>query len=1360
MFFPLPGGSATWPEFEDARPVSPPGRLVRVLLVSALALWAAGLVSPSTVGANSWKSYDLRNDFDTGDPIHADTRSYRFSQPLFTFNGPMPFTYQLAYTSFANYFSMNQAFGHSYSDSRAGVVRDSVDGAPTVTNLNGEFTQLAFENLSGYWQLEGAAMYGYALHEYGALESLYLLDYATQRLYVFRYTDEDGNAVLRYIMDPNGNTLSFTDTSIADGLGRSLALERDAFGRITTVTDHSGRVIAAATYGEGGQHERLSALTDAMGNQTSFEYATDFKHLSAKHLPAGNTPFTQEYEDNRFGRVVTQTDAYGNATTLSDTGYYGEDLLVTRPDASTVRYTYGDAAITDPTGKSMAFSYNEDGRFAGGTDRLGGTVSCAMHEPSGLPATVTNAGGLTIRFIYGERLQQYAADPDNGHVESFIVYDVRRIIYPDGSSETYDYDEHGNILAFTDRRGNSWAYTYNAAGQVLTVTNPLGGVLTSTYNADGTLAGTTDSDPGSETVLYAYDTLKRLVGITYPGGAQRSFTYDDLDRLISLTDENGNTTSFVYDANGNVTKVVSPDGSETGMTYDLMDRIRTITNRLGGKTTFAYDVLGQVVSAALPTGVTVNYGYDPRGWRNSVTLNSKTWATLFDDEGVVSGATSPSGLKTEAGTDTSGLLTSVASPLSSSGVTYNAQQQVASVTDPNGGTTSFSYDAAGALVGLTLPSGDKVVCARNALGQVSSITDLNGEQWRMGYSANGRLTSITDPLSRIWRYTYDSRGRLKTVVYPDGGILTLTCDGVGNIVSRQYTGGLEQKYTFNKSNLLTATTGLGLTRDAAGNVTNTRNPGPKDCGAVYDAAGRLTRVTYDNGAFAVTYGYAPDSGLLVSVSDDLTHAAVSFSYDEDNRLTAITRSNGVHSSCTYDAAGRLTGLAHGSVVNLAFTLDAAGQVTRREMTAPLDPGALLVSATRTLTFDAACQTSSTGYAHDSHGRVTTTPRHSLTWAAASRLTGVNGATLTYNGLNDCLTRSWGGTAIRYLYNLAVSGRPIMAEVDAASGGALRYYVWTPGGQLLYMIDAAADNSDYHYLFDRIGSTLALTDKSGVVTDAYAYTPYGLQLAHEGGSAQPFTFLGRAGVRREGDAGDFYQIRARFYDAATGRFVSKDPNWPDLYAPLELDPYLYAMASPISLLDSNGAYTTAERQQYLNLAGKIQKMEPRTSWFNTDVLGVVGQGNAFVQRLRELPYVDSHVDYMELLREFESYEGHDLTYYPDALEKLQHFASMAVWVINKEKDWAREADRFFYVQRLVGMRGARWKDILKLWGRTRDGFTREHLRRTMMLKLVNEMKEGQVSGSPQLMARIAGIINSAYTEAGMDLPGGNVTRSLK
>ena len=718
MFFPLPGGFATWPESEDARPVSPPGRLVRVLLVSALALWAAGLVSPSTAGANSWKSYDLRNDFDTGDPIHADTRSYRFSQPLFTFNGPMPFTYQLAYTSFANYFSMNQAFGHSYSDSRAGVVRDSVDGAPTVTNLNGEFTQLAFENLSGYWQLEGAAMYGYALHEYGALESLYLLDYATQRLYVFRYTDEDGNAVLRYIMDPNGNTLSFTDTSIADGLGRSLALERDAFGRITTVTDHSGRVIAAATYGEGGQHERLSALTDAMGNQTSFEYATDFKHLSAKHLPAGNTPFTQEYEDNRFGRVVTQTDAYGNATTLSDTGYYGEDLLVTRPDASTVRYTYGDAAITDPTGKSMAFSYNEDGRFAGGTDRLGGTVSCAMHEPSGLPATVTNAGGLTIRFIYGERLQQYAADPDNGHVESFIVYDVRRIIYPDGSSETYDYDEHGNILAFTDRRGNSWAYTYNAAGQV----------------------------------------------------------------------------------------------------------------------------------------------------------------------------------------------------------------------------------------------------------------------------------------------------------------------------------------------------------------------------------------------------------------------------------------------------------------------------TRREMTAaPLDPGALLVSATRTLTFDAACQTSSTGYAHDSHGRVTTTPRHSLTWAAASRLTGVNGATLTYNGLNDCLTRSWGGTAIRYLYNLAVSGRPIMAEVDAASGGALRYYVWPPGGQLLYMIDAAADNSDYHYLFDRIGSTLALTDKSGVVTDAYAYTPYGLQLAHEGGSAQPFTFLGRAGVRREGDAGDFYQIRARFYDAATARFVSKDPNWPDLYAPLELDPYLYAMASPISLLDSNGAYTTAERQ---------------------------------------------------------------------------------------------------------------------------------------------------------------------------------------
>jgi len=82
--------------------------------------------------------------------------------------------------------------------------------------------------------------------------------------------------------------------------------------------------------------------------------------------------------------------------------------------------------------------------------------------------------------------------------------------------------------------------------------------------------------------------------------------------------------------------------------------------------------------------------------------------------------------------------------------------------------------------------------------------------------------------------------------------------------------------------------------------------------------------------------------------------------------------------------------------------------------------------------------------------------------------------------------------------------------------------------------------------DGLGRTLTFTyDASGVVTDSYVYTPDGMLLEHVGANPQPFTFVGRWGVRQEGASGTLYHMRARYYDATTGRFLSRDPLWPEL-----------------------------------------------------------------------------------------------------------------------------------------------------------------------------------------------------------------------
>lgn len=113
------------------------------------------------------------------------------------------------------------------------------------------------------------------------------------------------------------------------------------------------------------------------------------------------------------------------------------------------------------------------------------------------------------------------------------------------------------------------------------------------------------------------------------------------------------------------------------------------------------------------------------------------------------------------------------------------------------------------------------------------------------------------------------------------------------------------------------------------------------------------------------------------------------------------------------------------------------------------------------------------------------------------------------------------------------GGNLLAETDA-SNNVIRYYIHGIG--LLSMVEAGGQSYQYH--FDGTGNTIAMTDGTQSRVQAYAYTPYGLILNEEGSLDQPFTYVGQYGIMRE--ANDVYYMRARYYDAQVGRFISEDP----------------------------------------------------------------------------------------------------------------------------------------------------------------------------------------------------------------------------
>ena len=49
------------------------------------------------------------------------------------------------------------------------------------------------------------------------------------------------------------------------------------------------------------------------------------------------------------------------------------------------------------------------------------------------------------------------------------------------------------------------------------------------------------------------------------------------------------------------------------------------------------------------------------------------------------------------------------------------------------------------------------------------------------------------------------------------------------------------------------------------------------------------------------------------------------------------------------------------------------------------------------------------------------------------------------------------------------------------------------------------------------------------------------------------------------------LRARYYDPASGRFISRDPVWGIVDVPETLNRYTYAMNNPVVYLDADGEF---------------------------------------------------------------------------------------------------------------------------------------------------------------------------------------------
>lgn len=934
-----------------------------------------------------------------------------------------------------------------------------------------------------------------------------------------------------------------------DFRGHVLTFAYNEAGLIESVTDGVATVLFSYSGG------RLVSVTAADGAVTTYSYTvTDplFGGLmTARTLPEGNTPYTQTYD--ALGRVIAQTDAYGNTYTLA---YEPGRTEVTAPDGSTMAHTHDDGgrltSFTDEAGGTANIDYDADGRRTGVTDRLGGTNTVAHEAVGHNPALLSFADGSSASISYTPHT-----------VDGITFTDIEQITFPDGSQDVRIHDGAGNVLSHTGRTGATAAYTYGDAGLLASVTNAVGGTFEFSHAFDYTLASL--EDPAGNLITFDYDHADRVTAVNYFGSGSIFHDYDAAGRLTATMDEAGNTTLYDYDGNGNLVSVTDPLGAATAYSYDLMDRLVMVTDALGSTASRTYDAMGRVATATGRDGATLVYTYDARGNLAQVTgPEGYDWRYTHDAEGSVLTERDPLGNVRQIERDPLGQITKITSPrLAATTITVDAISRPVGLRDPLGNEIELEYDDNSRLVRAAQlgAANPELLLTRDGLGNVIEERDPAGGVWESIYDTQGRLERERDPLGAETAYEYNTRNLISRVTFPGGlGTLDQTYTPDGMIAQKSFSDGTVIDFGYDAARQPVTATGVTLAWDARGDLVDSN-------GIVIarDGAGRIATVTYAPGK-GVEYAYDA-RGRLTSVSD-WAGGGATFAYDAAGRRTAITRSNGTVTTFVHDADGAVTGITDAlegtTLLSHALVRDLKGNVARATRTGML--AAAPADGEETATFDAAARDNAA--THDALGRVTARGDWAYTWDLAGRMTsyvhGVETVSFTYDGFGHMVARTEGADTTAYTWNYAMQF-PALSVEDRGAGGTT-YYVYAPRGALLYAIDAGSGARLFHH-FDEAGNTVALTNDAGAVTDRYVYSPFGEVIGREGSSGNLFTWQGEIGHIDEDGTG-LYLMRARWYEAGRGRFLSRDPARRS-NLPVENNPYGYARANPVNFIDPRG-----------------------------------------------------------------------------------------------------------------------------------------------------------------------------------------------
>lgn len=766
--------------------------------------------------------------------------------------------------------------------------------------------------------------------------------------------------------------------------------------------------------------------------------------------------------DKDTARQIKQVTASG-AVTEKVYGERGELLEEMGPSGQVTRYTYNqDLLCTStllPDGQMTRSRYSRGRlmeRWHYSSDMLAKRHERWEYDNDGNVIAYTNPAGAECRYQWSE----------GGALTA--------VYHPDDTTERYTVNALGQILEYRDRQDEVTYYRYNARGQL---------IYESQHHPRDKQVDT--HVPATQ---LAWDPAGRLTHISWTDGTSREWQYNAYGEVTLETDEKGNQTRYDYlPGSALVSRITYPDRSYLVYHY--------------------HNIHGQISDIVNQNGEYYHIDYTPTGQVSEErTFDGRRLCWLYDANDKV--------IKR---------------------IEYGDSQQ-----DETALITEYERDSDGRLIARILPDGQRIEYRYDTFGQ---LTEVDDGHWPLAwkYDHAGRLTEEYQGFASQY-YGYDSVGQLNRMRLPDGNQLAFYHQG--NQVSRiDHNGQVLTEHHWRE--------GREARRVLGGHASSWNS---------FDLRGRLVNQQVkakDDGSQSIRRDYVYDAVGNLEKITDLRKGIRTFTHDVKNRLTGAhhrpyddkstsTRWQGLNEQFTHDGADNVLGmdLPLNDLTNPAkvianrltlqgdrhYEYDEYGNLVRerrgknqnREYRYQWDCQHRLISFTDIRHTENGTSTTKTWrYEYDAFGRRIRKTNESngestlFFWQGDKLVTECHASQADFSPsvVSNEYTKAEDYQCVSYIYESGESFVPLAQICGKGRGGQV-----------------------YYYINDQLGTPQELVTANGDIVWSGIYRTYGNLAVAAGDVEQRLRFQGQYYDEESG----LHYNRYRYYDPLAGRYLSQDP----------------------------------------------------------------------------------------------------------------------------------------------------------------------------------------------------------------------------